>query len=186
MSRVRPTRYLTVVILALVVLSACGGLLSDDGAEGSGEPPDDFSFVPYQSIGNPDLPEEEAEMMFSEVFDEGVPVVLNFWAGQCPPCRAEMPHFQQLADEYDGEFVLLGIDVGPFTGLGTHDDALQLLDEFDISYPAGRALERDPLIDYNATGMPTTVFFDASGEIVHTQIGMIPEDQMRERIEDLI
>lgn len=186
MTRVSPSRYLPAVIMALVILSACGGLLSGDGGAASGEPPEDFAFVPYQSIGNPDLPEDEAEMMFSEVFDEGAPVVLNFWAGQCPPCRAEMPHFQQLADEYSGEFVLIGIDVGPFTGLGTHDDALALLEELDVSYPAGRALERDPLIDYNATGMPTTVFFSADGEVVHTQIGMIPEDQMRQRIEELI
>lgn len=184
MTAIQPSRLLLPGLLVLILaLAACSDLVASD--EGAGDPPDDFAFVPYQGIGNPDAGEDEAKMMFSEVFDEGKPVVLNFWAGQCPPCRAEMPHFQQLVDEYEDEFVLLGIDVGPFTGLGTHDSALQLLDELEIDYPAGRALERDPLVDYNVTGMPTTVFFNADGTIADTRVGLIQEDEMRDRIEDL-
>lgn len=180
----RRIRILLPVIVLSLLLAACGDLAGGSGD--SGEPPDDFAFVPYQGIGNPDASEDEAEMMFSEVFEDGKPVVLNFWAGQCPPCRAEMPHFQQLADEYGDQFILIGIDVGPFTGLGRHEDAIQLLDELNITYPAGRAVEREPLVDYNATGMPTTVFFDAHGDIVDTRIGMIEENEMRDRIEELI
>lgn len=167
-----------------LLIAACG---DDNGggtaSDGAGQLEHDFAFVPYQSIGDPD---GETEMKFSEVFDEGKPVVLNFWAGQCPPCRAEMPHFQQLADEYEDEFILLGIDVGVFTGLGTEQNALDLLDELDISYPAGRALERDPLVDYNATGMPTTIFFKANGEVSDKRVGMILEEEMREKLDELI
>ncbi len=170
--------------ILMFLIAACG---DDNGGGGSsngnGEPEHDFAFVPYQSIGDPD---GETEMMFSELFEEGKPVVLNFWAGQCPPCRAEMPHFQQLADEFEDDFILIGIDVGVFTGLGTEQNALDLLAELDITYPAGRALERDPLIDYNATGMPTTIFFTADGEISDKRIGLILEDEMREKLDDLI
>jgi thiol-disulfide isomerase/thioredoxin len=169
----------------LLVLTACG---EDDAnligsGDSTGGPEHDFAFIPYQGIGNPG---DEEEMMFSDLFAEGKPVVLNFWAGQCPPCRAEMPHFQQLADEYGDEFILIGIDVGVFTGLGTEQNALDLLDELDITYPAGRALERDPLIDYGATGMPTTVFMSAEGEIVEKRIGLILEDEMREKLDALL
>ena len=62
----------------------------------------DFEFVVYQG-------EEElggSDLSFSQIFDQGKPVVLNFWAGQCPPCRAEMPGFQEVYNQYQGDFIL--------------------------------------------------------------------------------
>lgn len=169
------------MVIFLLVLAACGD--DSESSGGTGEPEHDFAFVAYQGI---DGAEPDEEMMFSELFADGRPVVLNFWAGQCPPCRAEMPHFQQLADEFEDEFTLIGIDVGVFTGLGTEQNALDLLDELNITYPTGRALDRDALMDYGVTGMPTTVFMSGSGEIVEKRIGLILEDEMREKLEDLI
>jgi thiol-disulfide isomerase/thioredoxin len=186
MSQSRTLRLLVLIIPAmLLIISACGDSENGNssGSTGSGEPEHDFAFVPYQAIGESD---GETEMMFSELFDEGKPVVLNFWAGQCPPCRAEMPHFQKLVDEYDGEFILIGIDVGVFTGLGTPQSALDLLEELNITYPAGRALDRDPLFDYGATGMPTTVFMRADGTVAETRIGLILEDEMREKLDAIL
>ena len=171
------------MVLFLLVLAACGDDSESSGSGGTGEPEHDFAFIPYQGL---DRATPDEEMMFSELFADGKPVVLNFWAGQCPPCRAEMPHFQQLADEYEGQFTLIGIDVGVFTGLGTEQNALDLLEELDITYPAGRAVDRDALFDYGATGMPTTVFMNGAGEIVEKRIGLILEDEMREKLEDLI
>ncbi|MCH8177516.1 MAG: TlpA family protein disulfide reductase, partial [Proteobacteria bacterium] len=62
-----------------------------------------------------------------EVLQQGLPVVLNFWAGLCPPCRQEMPDFQEISEERAGEVLILGIDVGRFTNLGSQQDALDLL-----------------------------------------------------------
>jgi thiol-disulfide isomerase/thioredoxin len=180
MESFRPIRLLLLTTIALLVLAACG---DGESSEGSGEPEHDFAFIPYQSIGDPG---SGSEMMFSELFEEGKPVVLNFWAGQCPPCRAEMPYFQELADEYSDDFTLIGIDVGVFTGLGTEQNALDLLEELNITYPAGRAVDREPLLDYGATGMPTTVFFSADGNVVEKRIGLILEDEMRTKLDDLI
>jgi thiol-disulfide isomerase/thioredoxin len=162
------------------VLAACG----DDG-NGAGDlgPPNDFAFVPYQGVGDPDT---EDEIQFSEVFEDGRPVILNFWAGQCPPCRAEMPDFQRIADEYGDDILLLGLDVGVFTMLGTQDDARALLEELDITYPAGFAVDQQPLRDYEVTAMPTTVFITPTGEIVDKRAGMILEEEMREKIEALL
>ena len=46
------------------------------------------------------------------------PIVLNFWAGLCPPCRAEMPDLQEFNEEFQDRALLLGVDLGQFTGLG--------------------------------------------------------------------
>ena len=72
------------------------------------------------------------ELTFADVFRLGKPVVVHFWAGLCPPCRREMPEFQELYDERQNEFLLLGVDVGRFTGVGSQNDALELLYELGI------------------------------------------------------
>ena len=58
---------------------------------------------------------------------DGRPIVLNFWARFCGPCWTEMPELQEFYEEYSGELILLGIDVGQFTGLGSPKDAGRLL-----------------------------------------------------------
>src|SRR3990172_6642334 len=60
-----------------------------------------------------------SEIDFSSLLGRGRPVILNFWAGLCPPCRAEMPGFQSVYAELSQHFVLVGVDVGPFIGLGS-------------------------------------------------------------------
>lgn len=109
------------------------------------------------------------------VLDQDKPVVLNFWAGLCPPCRAEMPAFQRLYDEYGDKFIMLGVDVGPYVGLGTRQDALDFLEEFGITYPTARSLTFQPLEDYGVHGMPTTVFIGSNGDIFSSHVGLLPE-----------
>jgi thiol-disulfide isomerase/thioredoxin len=123
---------------------------------------------------------------FSKVFERGKPVILNFWAGLCPPCRAEMPGFQKVFDQVRDSVVLVGVDLGPFVGLGEHDDARRLLAELGVRYPAAFAIDGTPVKLYQIRSMPTTVFVTAKGKIVDTANGMLVESQMRGKIERLI
>ena len=125
------------------------------------------------------------EIQFSRVFEQSKPVVLNFWAGQCPPCRAEMPEFQRLASEFDGRVIFVGVDVGVFTGLGTQDDARSLLQELEILYPAGYAVDASALQLYNVRSMPTTVYLAASGGVVTTASGIVTGGQLRSAVQAL-
>lgn len=177
---------LALAIVAVVVAStACSSAsslaprLSSGGVAATDK---DFKIVWYQR--------EELlagqEAWFSDVFESGKPVLLNFWAGQCPPCRAEMPEFQRAADEFDGKVLFVGVDVGPFTGLGTHDDGRRLLQELGIRYPAAYAVDSSPLQIYNIRSMPTTVFFSASGQVVSTSSGMLFGPQLRSTLSKLV
>ncbi|MCH7495204.1 MAG: TlpA family protein disulfide reductase, partial [Candidatus Marinimicrobia bacterium] len=92
------------------------------------------------------------DINFADLLDDGKPVVLNFWGGDCPPCRAEMPAFQNVFENHEEELTFLGVDVGTFfVGLGTRQDALDLLSELNITYPAGSS-NRTPLVNYSVTG----------------------------------
>jgi thiol-disulfide isomerase/thioredoxin len=123
---------------------------------------------------------------FSEVFKQGKPVVLNFWGGQCPPCRDEMPAFQRVADEFAGKVLFIGVDVGPFTGLGTHKDARKLLRELGIRYPTAYATTPQPLRAHEVFDLPTTVFFDARGNVVGKASTMLWVDQLRDTVRQLV
>ncbi len=106
------------------------------------------------------------------------PVVLNFWAGLCPPCRAEMPDFQRLYEQPDRKFALIGVDIGPFIGLGSRDDARALLRQLKITYPTGTTFDIRTIRNYEILGMPTTVFITASGRIWRKHAGLLTFDQI--------
>ena len=142
----------------------------------------DFEFTMYQggeAVGG-------NEVNFDDLFPSDKPVVLNFWAGLCPPCRAEMPGFQSVYEQYKGEFVLLGIDVGPFVGLGSNQDARNLLSELNITYPTGYAHDRDPVAQFGVTSMPTTVFFNPDGSIATRALGFLDQQRMTELVHGLV
>ena len=168
--------------LAAAALVACSGSNPNIGESPTPTGSKDFNIVAYQ--GQDVLGGQESH--FSEIFDQKKPVVLNFWAGQCPPCRAEMPEFQTVADDYAGKVIFVGIDVGPFTGLGNHDDARQLLQDLGIRYPAAYATDASPLQPYGVRAMPTTVYLSADGKVQNTVNGIVREAQLRGQLQSMV
>ncbi len=106
----------------------------------------------------------------------GKPVVLNFWAGLCPPCRAEMPDLQIFYDQFKDRVTLIGIDLGRFTGLGSEQDARDLLQDLSVTYPAGFTIDSSVVKDFKVLGMPTTIFIRADGTIFKKWSGALNED----------
>jgi len=123
---------------------------------------------------------------FSELFAQGKPVVLNLWAGACPTCRAELPHLQSAYEKYGDQVIFIGVDIGPFVRLGDRDDALALLDQLDITYPAGATSDSSIMRDYKVLGTPATYFFRPDGEVVQQWNGLLGERQLEGFIEDLL
>ena len=112
---------------------------------------------------------------------QGKPLVLNFWAGLCPPCRAELPDLQEFYNEFSERITLVGIDLGQFTGLGSLQDAKDLLEELQITYPAGFTGDSSVIREYKVFGMPTTIFIDANGEIFKNWGGALNLSVLREQ-----
>lgn len=142
----------------------------------------DFQITLYQGqdvLGGQDV-------KFSELLEQEKPVILNFWAGLCPPCRVEMPDFQEVYAQYGEEVLLIGVDVGAFTGLGTSEDALALLEEVRATYPAGTTPDAEVVRDYQVIGMPTTVFIKPNGEIFEKWTGLLTKGKLVELTQALI
>ncbi len=114
------------------------------------------------------------------------PVVLNFWAGLCPPCRAEMPDFQRVYEARQDKFILIGVDIGPYIGLGSREDAKALLHDLRITYPAGTTFDPRTARNYQVLGMPTTVFITPQGRILRKYTGLLTEKQMAALLGELL
>jgi thiol-disulfide isomerase/thioredoxin len=172
--------WLLVLAFALLIVPACG-----PAGKGQSETPD-IAIVPYAPnaiFGNRPAGEQLSTTL---LFAPDLPVVLNLWGADCPPCRSEMPAFQAISDQYAGRVVVAGIDIGAFTGLGSHDAARALIDELGIHYPAAYAVDSAVLKTYGVSGLPATLFFAGNGELVEKYQGALTEVQLGGKVERLL
>lgn len=123
---------------------------------------------------------------FSNLFGKGKPVVLNFFAGLCPPCRAEMPDIQSVSAQYQDRVTIFGLDIGPFVALGSRDDGMALVQELGITYPTGTTFDEKTVRAYRVIGMPTTVFLTPDGKVFRHWTGILTRAKLVELIEELL
>lgn len=105
----------------------------------------------------------------------GTPVVLNFWASWCVPCREEAPLLARSWQRYGPRGVL-------FVGLNMQDttaDADQFMRDFDNEYLNVRDPTDATARDWGVTGIPETFFITPGGDVVSHAIGVVSSEQMR-------
>jgi cytochrome c biogenesis protein CcmG/thiol:disulfide interchange protein DsbE len=92
----------------------------------------------------------------------GHPVVLNFWASWCPPCRAEAGALEAASRQYDNRgVVFVGIDAQ--TDIWA--DSLRFVRQHGITYAVGRDVTGAVARAYRVPGLPTTYFIGADGRV---------------------
>lgn len=97
---------------------------------------------------------------------EGKPLVVNFWASWCIPCKDEAPVLQETYERYrDQGLVVLGIDAQDF-----RKDARGFLERFGLTYPVVYDGKGSTLGKWGVTGFPETFFVDRSGKLVGERI----------------
>ncbi|MBI4306253.1 MAG: TlpA family protein disulfide reductase [Chloroflexi bacterium] len=126
------------------------------------------------------------KVLLSSVLAQGKPVVLNFFAGLCPPCRAEMPDLQKVFEKLGSQFILVSVDVGPFTGLGSNADGLALVNDLGITFPTGSTGDGQVVRKYKVLGMPSTSFIKPDGTVIRKWDGALNQAKMEELVGQLV
>jgi thiol-disulfide isomerase/thioredoxin len=125
-------------------------------------------------------------IQFSDAFAAGKPVVAVFYAGLCPFCRFEMPAVQEAYLAYQDKVTFVGIDIGPFTGLGDYDDGRALLADLGVTFAAGSTPDAGVMQHYRILGVPETMIFDANGALFERWTGVASDDHLPARLDELL
>ena len=125
---------------------------------------------------------EENEVQLSDYF--GKPIVLNFWASWCGPCKSEMPDFQEVYDEMgeDIQFLLINMTDGSKETIETAQSYIQ---SNGYTFPVFYDLAFDAAAQYGAQYLPTTFFIDAEGNVIGQYTSAMNKETMLKGI-DLI
>jgi thiol-disulfide isomerase/thioredoxin len=141
---------------------------TEEGAEK--DYPEAPNFKVQDSAGNP--------VEFDSL--KGKPIVLNFWASWCPPCIEELPIFDTVSQELEGEVVFVMVDLT--SDRETLEDAKVYIKENNLKFPVYFDIDQDGAATYGITAIPTTYFINADGFVVAGQVGGIDESILREGI----
>ena len=112
---------------------------------------------------------------------EGTPVFLNFWATWCTFCLEEMPDMQRIADEFDGQIVVLGLNAGDSVADGTG-----YVERLGVSYELVYDMNLDVTEGYRVRAMPTSYFISADGTIVDAHFGFLSYNDMLNKVNALL
>jgi cytochrome c biogenesis protein CcmG/thiol:disulfide interchange protein DsbE len=107
----------------------------------------------------------------------GHPVVLNFWASWCGPCKTEAPRLATAANAQAGNVLFLGIDVQDFKS-----DARRFLTKYHANYVSVRDGGDSTYSAYGLTGLPETYYLDRRGHILAHSVGEVSETELEEGI----
>ncbi len=122
--------------------------------------------TPHQAL--PDIRLDDLEGRATSLASfRGRIIFLNLWASWCPPCRDEMPAFQQLQDsEASNGFVVIGVDQGE-----SEESVRPFLETHTITYPMFLDANETLSDAFQADQLPLTIVFDAQGRETDRLLG---------------
>lgn len=166
---------IVVSIVGLVALLAIGqshksSATGRSGLRLVGNQAPEFSIPSYQGD----------QVVLSDI--RGRPVVINFWASWCPPCRAESAMLESLWREYESAGIyFLGVNIQD-----SREAAEAYIEEFGITFVNGVDRDGRVSIDYGVIGLPATFFVNGEGVIVGRWVGAMSEQDLRGWVNDLL
>jgi len=148
----------------------------DTGIEGNESADPDRIEAPDFTV----LDADGEEVKLSDSF--GKPIILNFWATWCGPCRSELPHFDKAAAEFGDEidFLMINLTDG---AQETVEGVTEFLNENGYTFPTYYDTELMAAAIYGASSIPLTVFIDTEGRLIGGYIGAMTEEMLYQCID---
>ena len=112
----------------------------------------------------------------------GTPIVVNFWATWCGPCKSELPAFEQLYREYGENIIFMMVNLTD-GAQETVKDVNKFVMDNNYTFPVYFDTEADAALTYSVYSIPATLFIDADGNIVASHMGAMSESTLKNYIE---
>lgn len=130
------------------------------------------------------LPDVDNRPMVMAAF-KGKPIVVNFWAEWCKPCRKEIPEFIALAERAGDRLAVVGISLDDYA-----EESKEFAQSLGINYPLAFAGPADGIDLMRALGnaqggIPFTAIIDAKGEVVFAKLGLMSAEDLDAATRDL-
>jgi thiol-disulfide isomerase/thioredoxin len=115
----------------------------------------------------------------------GKPIILNFWASWCPPCKSEMPEFQKAYEQYgsDVQFIMVNLTDGERE---TIDTASAFVKKQGYTFPVYFDANQDAAYAYQFSSIPATYFIDKDGNIAAKRVGALSLVEMQSYVKQLV
>jgi len=115
---------------------------------------------------------------------KGHPVVVNFWATWCGPCKLEMPWFEQMNQKYKGQgLIVLGLSQDTGTEVAEISKAVK---KIGVTYPILQPDDTVPKLYGGVDYLPETFYVDAKGRVVEQTAGAATQDQIEADVQKTI
>lgn len=109
----------------------------------------------------------------------GEPLVVNFFASWCPPCRAELPDFEAVHQNVGDQVTFVGINQD-----FTEETWRAFVAEAQVTYDTVFQPNSEIWNELGTGAMPTTAFISADGELVQVWAGLLTDDKLIELIDE--
>lgn len=111
------------------------------------------------------------------------PLLLNFWASWCDPCKEEAPELVKLADKYKDSLDVYGVNVTFYDKL---DDAKAFVKNYGYTFPVLLDEKEEVYSRFNGVAFPTNVLIDENGIIQDVILGVISPEELEAKIKQLL
>ena len=173
-----------IVVLAIFltgVLGSCSNVNSDTGKNDLGTPK--TTEKTHETTPAPNftmLDYDGNEVKLSDF--KGKPVVLNFWARWCGPCKSEMPDFDEVYQEYKDQISFMMVNLTDGTR-ETMANAKAYVDGKGYRFPVYFDTKSEGAIAYGVYSIPTTCFINANGDVVAYASGALSKEGLQQGID---
>lgn len=172
-------RLLPLILLVLLLFSGCAG--TSGQTEPSSEPMESTGQTETHTVAAMDFTVYDAEgnpVKLSDFY--GKPIVLNFWASWCGPCKGEMPEFEEVYREMGDQVQFLMINLT--YGNETMDSAQSFVSSQGYTFPVYYDTSGNAAFVYKITSIPATFVIDAEGNIAGYAVGAISKETLHSGI----